>query len=67
MGGHRNPNACCSLCGFTAGELVGPDEATELDGGGGENGARTSECQDPAALRLIDVLTELGADQVFKE
>lgn len=55
------------LCGFTAGELVGPNEATELDGGGGENGTRASESQDPAALRLMDVMTELGADKVFKE
>lgn len=46
---------------------MGPDEATELDGGGGENGARTDESQDPAALRLMDVLTELGAEKVFKE
>lgn len=67
MGGVRNPSACFSLWGFTAGELVGSDEATELDGGGGENGARASGSQDPAALRLIEVMTELGADKVFKE
>lgn len=49
------------------GELVGPDEATELDGVGGETRAGANETQDPATLKLIDVLTELGADKVFKD
>lgn len=44
---------------------MGPDEATELDGGEGEDGA--GESQDAAALRLMDVVTELGADKAFKE
>lgn len=46
---------------------MGPDEATELDGVGGETRAGANETQDPATLKLIDVLTELGADKVFKE
>lgn len=46
---------------------MGPNEATELDGGGGENGVGANETQDPATLKLVDVLTELGADKVFKE
>lgn len=46
---------------------MGPDEATELDGGGGEAGAGANETQDPETLKLIDVLTELGADKAFKE
>lgn len=65
--GHRNPSAWFSLCGCAAGELVGPDETTELDGVGGETRAGANETQDPATLKLIDVLTELGADKVFKE
>lgn len=49
------------------GEMVGPDEATELDGSEEENRAAANEAQDPAALWLMDVLTELGADKVFKD
>lgn len=60
-------NSCFFLCGFTAGELMGQDEATEMDAGEVENRTRGGDSQDPVALRLINILTELGAEKVFKE
>lgn len=56
-----------SLCVCGAGELVGMDDTTELGQEKGENLNGVDGSQDPAAVRLINIMTELGAGKLFKE
>uniref|UniRef100_A0A4W5LEF4 Calcium release activated channel regulator 2B n=1 Tax=Hucho hucho TaxID=62062 RepID=A0A4W5LEF4_9TELE len=44
-----------------AGELMGVEESTE------KRQTETEEIEDPGELRFIQILTELGADKLFKD
>jgi len=51
-----------------AGELMGPQETTELSlEEAEEDGGDVDWSQDPTAVRFISILMELGADKLFKE
>lgn len=61
-----NRLGCCLVCG--AGELVGLEDTTELSQDDAEDHMDgTDISQDPAAVRFVNLLMELGADKLFKE
>ncbi|XP_075996820.1 EF-hand calcium-binding domain-containing protein 4A isoform X2 [Genypterus blacodes] len=66
----RNSNGFLTPAEFNTGlgELTGLDESIEHSRDGADDGRNHVDwTQDPAAVRFLNMLTELGADKIFKD